>query len=154
MKKILSLILACIFVLSLCACGSGAEQDTSSANKLVYGEKYIRYDYVGDEHSTVYIVFIDNRYVDYTVDGSKNGNSHYTIRCRYEVMDEGVLCMMFDSIKVYDDGKPLSVINEYSDFYKTLMFAENNLVDSTNGNLYIRESFAKNELPNFGKPIE
>ena len=154
MKKIVSLILACIFTLSLCACGGAKEVNAPGANKLVYGEKYIRHDYVGNEHSTVYIVFIDDRYVDYTVDGSKNGNSHYTIRCRYEVMDEGVLCMMFDSIKVYDDGKPLSVINEYSDFYKTLMFSENNLVDSTNGNLYIRESFAKNELPNFGKPIE
>ena len=148
MKKIVSLILMCVFLLSLCACGGAKEVNVPGANKLVYGEKYIRYDHVGNEHPSVYIVFSDDRYADYTVDGSKNGNSHYTIRCRYEVMDEGVLCLMFHSIDIKSSDIDLG---SYSTFNKLLMFSENNLVDSKNGNLYIRESFAKTELPNFGK---
>lgn len=138
MKKIISLVLAIIFISALCSCGGA-----STANKLVYGEKYVRSDYVGKDNANVYVIFNNDRYADYVVDGE------YTIHCRYEVMDEGVLCLMFHSIDVKNNAVYGS--SSYSTFNKLLMFSENNLVDSKNGNLYIRESFAKTELPDFGK---
>ena len=57
MKKILSLFLILCLASSLCACGA-TMQDTSSANKLVYGEKYIHTSTISEpEEQQRYFVF-------------------------------------------------------------------------------------------------
>ena len=153
MKKILSLFLILCLASSLCACGATV-QDASSANKLVYGEKYIRTDTISEpEEQRVYFVFekdllINHNYYQSTF--SDHDVYHYTVTYKYEIMDEGTLAYFFHSVTFHEDHTAPMSEKELRNQRSILLFSENVLYN--NGNvLYVRESYAEKELPNFGK---
>ena len=155
MKKILSLFLILCLASSLCACGATV-QDASSANKLVYGEKYIRADTISEpEEQQVYFVFekdllINHEYYQYSV----NAVCHYTATYKYEIIDEGTLAYFFHSVTFHEDHTVLLMSEEgLRNDNGILLFSENVLYENSEVSnvLYVRESYAEKELPNFGK---
>ena len=154
MKKILSLFLILCLASSLCACGA-TMQDASSANKLVYGEKYIRTNTISEpEEQQVYFVF-ENDLLIYHVYYQYSSNSayHYTAAYKYEIMDEGTLAYFFHSVTFHEDHTAPMTETSLRNGNGILLFSENVLY--ANGDvsptLYVRESYAEKELPNFGK---
>ena len=154
MKKILSLFLILCLASSLCACGA-TMQDTSSANKIVYGEKYIRTNTISEpEEQQVYFVF-ENDLLIYHVYYQYSSNSayHYTAAYKYEIMDEGTLAYFFHSVTFHEDHTAPMTETSLRNGNGILLFSENVLY--ANGDvsptLYVRESYAEKELPNFGK---
>ena len=98
-----------------------------------------------------YYIFEDKEYLQhhyYYHSSSYGYTHHYTMRCRYEIMDDGTLAYFYDSVTIHDD-------HTREDGYSTgksgiLLFSEN-VVATQAGDLYIRESFLENELKNFDK---
>ena len=157
MKKILSLFLILCLASSLCACGA-TMQDASSANKLVYGEKYIRTNTISEpEEQQVYFVF-ENDLLIYHVYYQYSSNSayHYTAAYKYEIMDEGTLAYFFHSVTFHEDHTAPMTETSLRNGNGILLFSENVLY--ANGDvsptLYVRESYAEKELPNFGKETD
>ena len=151
MKKVLSLFLILCLASSLCACGATA-QDASSANKLVYGEKYIHTNTISlPEEQQRYFVFekdllIYHTYYWYSVDDG----CPYTVTYKYEIMDEGTLAYFFHSVTFPEDYTAPITETELRNNNGILLFSENVLY-SNSDTLYVRESYAEKELPNFGK---
>ena len=154
MKKILSLFLILCLASSLCACGA-TMQDASSANKLVYGEKYIHTDTISEpEEQQRYFVFekdllIFHDYYQY----SSNAVCHYTATYKYEIMDEGTLAYFFHSVTFHEDHTGPMMEKTLRSGKGILLFSENVLYNNSNV-LYVRESYAEKELPNFGKETD
>ena len=130
------------------------KQDTSSSNKIVFGEKYISEDSVSrPEDQQTYYIFEDGLLkrhyyseVD-TLGGSKI--SHYTRTYKYEIMDDGTLAYFFHSMTLHDDDT-YNEARTKDNVNGILLFSEN-VLSSPEGYLYIRESYIKSELPNFGE---
>lgn len=144
MKKILSLILSLVCLFSLAACAQG--QDTSSANKLVYGEKYYYIpftDFNNLDKEYQYIIFEKDSFTE-TRKSEKYEHDH-SITYKYEIMDEGTLAYFYDS-KV-DPNHEIHE-TESTRYNGILLFSENVL--SNGSNLYVLESYLDEELPNFG----
>ena len=157
MKKILSLFLILCLASSLCACGA-TMQDASSANKLVYGEKYILASTISEpEEQQVYFVF-ENDLLIYHVyyQYSRDDAYHYTATYKYEIMDEGTLAYFFHSVTFHEDHTAPMTETSLRNGSGILLFSENVLY--ANGDvsptLYVRESYAEKELPNFGKETD
>ena len=153
MKKILSLFLILCLASSLCACGATA-QDASSANKLVYGEKYIHTITISEpEEQQRYFLFekdllIFHDYYQY----SRDDACHYTVTYKYEIMDEGTLAYFFHSVTFHEDHTAPMTETSLRNGNGILLFSENVLYSNSNiMTLYVRESYAEKELPNFGK---
>lgn len=155
MKKIISLLLIVVLLLSLAACGK--TQDTSGANKLVYGEKYVklRIDDTETPENDVsyYIVKKDciEKYVYYksrAILSDEFHIYHYTVRYKYEIMDEGTLAYFYDSIEFHEGHN--TDRNSYKQSNGILLFSEN-VISTTQNDLYVRESYKNNELNSFGK---
>ena len=141
MKKILSLILSLVCLFSLAACAQG--QDTSSANKLVYGEKYYyitNTDFNNLDKECQYIIFEKDSFTE--TKKSEKYEHDYTITYKYEIMEKGTLAYFYDS-KVDPNHEVEST--RYSGI---LLFSENVL--SNGSHLYVLESYLDEELPNFG----
>ena len=151
MKKILTLFLILCLASSLCACGATV-QDASSANKLVYGEKYIRTEYVSKpEEPPEYFVFEKDLLIDHTYyQSNDHGVYHYTVTYKYEIMDEGTLAYFFHSVTFHEDHTAPMTEAAVRNNKGILLFSENVLYANSNV-LYVRESYAEKELPNFGK---
>ena len=153
MKKILSLFLILCLASSLCACGATV-QDASSANKLVYGEKYIRIDTISEpEEQQVYFVFEKGLLINpiyYQSTFSDHDVYHYTVTYKYEIMDEGTLAYFFHSVTFHEDHTAPMTETSLRNNSGILLFSENVLYDNSN-TLFVRESYAEKELPNFGK---
>ena len=149
MKKIVALLIAFVCLLTLVACDQPKSSEDSSENKVVYGEKYILRDDVNkDEDEMRYFVFEDEHYFKYYCYYSYRSDIyHYTIRYRYEIIDDGTLAYFYDSMTIYDDDTLTSTNSTSSGI---LLFSEN-VISRQNGELYVRESFLENELKNFGK---
>lgn len=149
MKKIISLLLVLVCLVSLSACG-GTSQDASGANKLVYGEKYICLSDmdIPAEQRSYYIVEKDTLSFHYYSMGY-SGLNHYTKSYKYEIMDEGTLAYFYDSIVYHDDHDSTGPIS--TDGSGILLFSENVIATGQNQTLYVRESYLENELTNFGK---
>ena len=134
MKKLLALsLLLIICAFAICSCAG--TPDTSSANKITYGEKYYRateYE-ADDEENFPYFIIYEDGYLDYT--------NFKTIRYKYEIVDESTLAYFFDSSTDED-----ATTNDHD----VLVFSENVLMEK-NGNVYVREGYINEELPNFGK---
>lgn len=151
MKKILSLFLILCLASSLCACGATA-QDASSANKLVYGEKYILTSTISEpEEQQRYFLFendllIYHDYYQYPRDDAY----HYTVTYKYEITDEGTLAYFFHSVTFHEDHTASMTETSLRNNSGILLFSENVLYNNSNM-LYVRESYAEKELPNFGK---
>ena len=149
MKKIIAVLVLACSLLTLCACGA-KKQDASSANKLVYGEKYIKASDVSlKEAEQKYYVFEKDYLIFYCYDETYDGRFHYTITYKYEIMDEGTLAYFFDSIEIYDDDD-VTKEREKNMGYGILLFSEN-VISTQAGTLFVRESYLENEIENFGK---
>ena len=154
MKKVLSLLLAVLFALTLCACNlRPSDGNGASEQKLVYGEKYMSSGSINNENDhEQYVVFEDDGYADYYYKSVYIDNSnkyHYKITCRYEIVDDGIVCLFYDSAKIYSDDNTTD-IEDLDRFTKTFIFSENVLLRQDAGEYYFRESYAENEIPNFG----
>ena len=158
MKKIIALLLVMCCFMTLFACKNESDgdgnQDTSSANKIVFGEKYISEDSVSrPEDQQIYYIFEDGllKYHYYSeVDIWEDSKiSHFTRTYKYEIVDDGTLAYFFHSMTLHDDDtytKARTKDNKNG----ILLFSEN-VLSSTEEYLYIRESYIKSELPNFGE---
>ena len=154
MKKILSLFLILCLASSLCACGA-TMQDASSANKLVYGEKYILTNTISEpEEQQRYFVFENDLLInhDYYQASLKNVY-HYTVTYKYEITDEGTLAYFFHSVTFHEDHTAPMTETSLRNNSGILLFSENVLYNNSNM-LYVRESYAEKELPNFGKETD
>ena len=147
MKKLIAflLVLACLFL--LCSC-SGKKQDTSSANKIAYGEKYIlKTDVARPETQQSYIIFEDGlmKWHQYSF---YNGNiDSRIISYKYEIIDEGTLAYFFHSEKILE-GKDKARKTSVSS--GIMMFSENVFCSVDESlKLYVRELYIEEELPNF-----
>lgn len=156
MKKVLSLLLAVLFALTLCACNlRPSDGNGASEQKLVYGEKYMSSGSInGKSYFEHYVLFEDDGYADYyykTVYQDTGKKYHYKITCRYEIVDDGVVCLFYDSAKIYSDDNT-TVIEDLDRFTRTFIFSENVLLRATSDGYtyFFRESYAENEIPNFG----
>ena len=135
MKKLLALsLLLIICAFAICSCAG--TPDTSSANKITYGEKYYRAsDYeADDEEKFPYFVIYEDGYLDYVA-------SKKTTRYKYEIVDESTLAYFFySSTDLGEDTASNGV----------LVFSENVLM-TKGGAVFVREGYINEELPNFGK---
>jgi len=154
MKKALSLLLALLFALTLCACNLSMPGGASEP-KLVYGEKYLSWNSINNENDFhLYIIFEDDGYAEYyykSVHADSDKKYHYRVTCRYEIVGEDTVCLFYDSAKIYSDDNTTD-IEDLTTFSHTYHFSENVLIRSlSKGYTYFfRESYAENELPNYG----
>lgn len=128
------------------------KQDTSSSNKIVFGEKYISEGSVSrSEDQQTYYIFEDGllKYHIYSEYESLFGLTHYTRTYKYEIMDDGTLAYFFHSMTLHDDDT-CNEARTKDNVNGILLFSEN-VLSSPEGYLYIRESYIKSELPNFGE---
>ena len=161
MKKTLSFLLVVCCLLALCACGDTREQDTSNANKLTYGVKYIskasvslpeeqqRY-YMFEEDELLYHYFFEYEgHYDYILDQYTGAYvEHYTLTCKYEIMDDGTLVYFFDEVEIHDDDTK-TVDKDVSDTAGILLFSKN-VLTTPSGSIFINENYLDEELGNFG----
>ena len=153
MKRLVVLALVFCMLLACCAC-SEATLDTSSANKVVYGEKYIHQNAVRKPaEQQTYFIFYENGTMEYHVYGgatSYSKCSHYTITYQYEVMDEGTIAYFYNSIKIYEDDEATSLDdkNRMTGNNGILLVSEN-VLSTTGGAIYVRQSYFEEKLPNF-----
>lgn len=149
MKKLLSILLIICCLTAFCACGASTP-DTSSANQIVYGEKYIYANEAAAPKSEQEYYIINKNSIKYYCyyEYSKDIVYHYTVTYKYEIMDEGTLAYFFDSIEIYDDDTKTR--KDENTTHGILMFSKN-VIYTDSGNLFIRESYLKKELKNFGK---
>ena len=149
MKKIIAVLLLVCSLLTFCACGA-KKQDASYANKLVYGEKYIKASDVSlKEAEQRYYVFEKDYFTYYFYSELDSKRQHYTVTYKYEIMDEGTLAYFFDSVEIYDDDD----VTTKASLRKSngiLLFSEN-VISTQAGTLFVRESYLENELENFGE---
>lgn len=152
MKKIVALLIAFVCLLTLVACDQSQSSEDSSENKVVYGEKYILSSDVNkDEDEMQYYIFEDKEYLQhhyYYHSSSYGYTNHYTMRCRYEIMDDGTLAYFYDSVTIHDDN---TREGGYSTGKSGILLFSENVVTTQAGDLYIRESFLEDELKNFSK---
>ena len=149
MKKIVAILLLVCCLMTLSACGAKSV-DATSANKIDYGEKYIKTSRHDGAQLDTYFVIEKNclKYYKFNQSesfGDENNIYHYEITYKYEVIDDGKLAYFFDSVKIYDDDN----VNDTDDFNKRcgiLTFSENVLAEDDV--LYVRESYLKRELKN------
>ena len=148
MKKLIALLLVLVSLFLLCSCG-GKKPDTSSANKITYGEKYIYKEHVARaETQQSYIIFEDGlmKWHQYSFYNGEIDNR--IISYKYEILDEGMLAYFFHSEQILE-GK--DKVRKTALSSGTMVFSENVLrpVETTTADFYIRESYVENELPNF-----
>lgn len=150
MKKVLSLLLLVCCLATLCACG-GKNADASSANKIVYGEKYVSANAMNSEETCeLYYIIEKDCLKKYTYDENGRDVWHYIATFKYEIIEEGKLVYFFDSIEIYEDDNQTKMKNACVD-NGVIEFSENVLIID-DGPLYVRESYLEEELTNFGKP--
>lgn len=146
MKKILSLLLVVIALVSLVACAK--EPNTSGANKLVYGERYISLDGCEPDHNFYTFLIEKDAIYKYVYYKSDERVYHYTITYKYEIIENGKLAYFYDSFEAHEGNNAASADNQSSGI---LSFSENVLSSLDGKSIYVRESYFNNELPNFGK---
>jgi len=144
MKKILSIILVLVCLLSLCACTQ--EQDLSSATKLVYGEKYISLTDYDPEQSYSYIIF-DETYMKHSY--FNKGKADYTVTYKYEIMNDGKLAYFYDSLTIHAYGASTNT-NLLKGGGGVFDFSEN-IISNPLSDIYVRESYINENLPYFAK---
>ena len=151
MKKVLSLLLIVLCLLALCACGDTKAQDTSNANKLTYGVKYISATSVSlPEEEQIYYMFEEDEMIFHYYYKSTSGTrvSHYTLTFKYEIVDDGTLAYFFDGVEIHDEDTE-HVDKDFSERAGLLMFSKN-VLSTPDGTLCINETYLEEELGNFG----
>ena len=88
-------------------------------------------------------------YYDYTLkEYTGNYVAHYTLTCKYEIMDDGTLAYFFDEVEIHDDDTK-TVDKDLSGRAGILLFSKN-ILATTAGAIYINENYLEEELVNFG----
>lgn len=153
MKKVLSFLLVIGCLIALCSC-NGEVQDVSAANKLVYGEKYILASDVSvREEKQRYFIFekdhlIYHHYYNHSSITGSDQVSHHTYTCKYQIMDEDTLAYFYDSVEIHSDHNNRTTASTAT--HGILLFSEN-VITNSEGQIFVRQSYLENELPNFGK---
>lgn len=143
MKKFLALILVILSLVAICSCSSAP--DMSSVNKITYGEKYYMSDdcHKPEDERRYYIIY-DDGYMEFYCPYGFYGEK-YTVRYKYDIVDESTLVHFYDSLVVHSGSKDIT-----EDDTGMLLFSENVLM-TKGGSIYVREGYINAELPNFGK---
>ena len=150
MRKILSVLLVLSCLLVCCACRGDTTEKDPLENKVVYGEKYIsNRDTQLPENEQRYVIVEADRLKYHYYDGGAEVE-HYTIACKYEILDEETIAQFFDSFEFHSDHNHTSYMNFNSDFSGILLLSENVIFDQ-GGGIFVRESYLNTELVNFGK---
>lgn len=153
MKKIICILLVLCCLASLCSCTARKDSDEKS---IVYGEKYILSTELSkkDEEQKDYYIF-DEEYLKYYVCSSKK-RTHHMITYKYSFIDAETVVYFFDSIEIYDDDEKTDKYSINQD-EGILIISENVILKSAVENdpndvydMYVRESYAKEDLKNFG----
>ena len=152
MKKILSVLLVLSCLLVCCACRGDTTEKDPLENKVVYGEKYIsNRDTQLPENEQRYLIVEADRLKYHHYSAGTETVEHYTIVCKYEVVDEATIAYFFDSFEFHSDHTiPSSYMDYDSDFSEILLLSENVIFDR-GGGIFVRESYLNTELVNFGK---
>ena len=145
MKKFLALILVILSLVAICSCSSAP--DMSSVNKITYGEKYYMSDDCDKpEDERRYYIIYDDGYMEYYCPDGYYGEK-YTVRYKYDIVDESTLVRFYDSLVVHSGSKDVT-----ETVTGMLLFSENVLM-TKEGSIYVREGYINAELPNFGKDV-
>lgn len=148
MKRIISvfILICCLFSLSAC---NLSDLMGDNLNGVVLGEKYIYSDYVNQEYEKYYIVEKD-RLVYYVKNYAVDLVAEYTVTYKYTVLEDGMISYFYDSIEINDANH-----NENSFIYNNgILILSENVISTPSGTTFIRESYLKDELENFGKKVE
>ena len=151
MKKIICGVLALMSVFCMGACAWDKESDC----KLSYGVKYINEGKAaGYQSGETYIVFNEDgtaKYHYYYVSTSGESVYSYTIKYKYEIIEEESMVFCFYDGIEYDEAHNAALLSHAeSAKVQTYMYTENFLM-SIGGSVYLSEDFLEEELPNFGK---
>lgn len=154
MRKILSKLLACMFLVAACAGAAACNQSGNETAGIVFGEKYISYGSVNlPESEQRYVIF--NRtgkgtYHYYSYSHSEySGTSinSYTVTFVYTIVEDTALCS-FDAVE-YDTVDTKKEVR--STWRTTFGVSKDILLDAGSATAYFyRESYLK-KIPNFGK---
>ena len=148
MKKILSLLLIVIALVSLVACAK--EPNASGAGKLVYGERYISLDGCEPDHNFYTLLIEKDAIYKYVYYEFAERVYHCTITYKYEIIENGKLAYFYDSFETHEGNNAASA-GAYNQSSGILSFSKNVLSSLDGESIYVRESYFNNELPNFGK---
>lgn len=147
MKRIISvfILICCLFSLSAC---NLSDLMGDNLNGVVLGEKYIYSESVNKEYEQYYIVEKD-RLIYHHISNATNNN--YTITYKYTILEEGMISYFYDSKEINDTNH-----DENSFVYNNsmLIISENVIYNASSQMQFIRESYLKDELENFGKKVE
>lgn len=149
MKKFLSKLLACMFLIAACAGAAACNESGNGAAGIVFGEKYIYYESVNLPKSEQrYVVFNPNGKGKYHYFRSVVGITEaYTVTFVYTIVEDTALCS-FDSVE-YDAVDTTQAVG--SMWRKTFGVSKDILLDAGSATAYFyRESYLK-KIPNFGK---
>ncbi len=150
MRKILSKLLACMFLVAACAGAAACNQSGNETAGIVFGEKYIYYESVNlPESEQRYIIFNRNGKGTYHYYFYYNGTSinSYTVTFVYTIAGDTALCS-FDAVEYDAVDTEKRVKSTWCSGYavsKDILW----LTDDSSFHFY-RESYLK-KIPNFGK---
>lgn len=154
MRKVLSKLLACMFLVAACAGAAACNQSGNETAGIVFGEKYIYYESVNlPESEQRYIIFNRNGkgtyhyYSYYSSEYSGTSINSYTVTFVYTIIEDTALCS-FDAVEydIVDTTKTAS-----HTWHRTFGVSKDILLDVGSATAYFyRESYLK-KIPNFGK---
>ncbi len=154
MRKVLSKLLACMFLVAACAGAAACNQSGNETAGIVFGEKYIYYESINlPESEQRYIIFNRNGkgtyhyYSYYNSDYSGTSINSYTVTFVYTIVEDTALCS-FDAVEydAVDTNKEVK-----STWHRGYVVSKDILwlTDDSSFHFY-RESYLK-KIPNFGK---
>ena len=159
MKKVISVLLSLVCLLSICSCVVQPEQSSNNIKKIevVYEEKYILASHVGlPLNESHYFIFHKNgtfeehyfyqynSLIDYT-----SQITHTTTTYKYEILEDNKTVGFFDSRIIHSDDNKTSdsttnTVIRYLEVYENvILYADG---------VYVREGYADSDLPNFSQP--
>ena len=154
MRKVLSKLLACMFLVAACAGAAACNQSGNETAGIVFGEKYIYYESVNlPESEQRYIIFNRNGkgtyhyYSYYSSEYSGTSINSYTVTFVYTIIEDTALCS-FDAVEydIVDTEKKVR-----STWRRTFGVSKDILLDAgITESYHYRESYLK-KIPNFGK---
>ena len=146
MKRIISvfILICCLFSLSAC---NLSDLMGDNLNGVVLGEKYVYSDSVNNEYEQYFIVEKDRLIYHFRNDAN---NNNYTITYKYTILGVGMISYFYDSKEINDTKH-----DENSFVYKNgMLIISENVIYNESQMQFIRESYLKDELENFGKTVE
>ncbi len=153
MRKILSKLLACMFLIAACAGAAACNESGNENSGIVFGEKYIYYESINlPESEQRYVIFNRNgkgtfHYYAYYNSEYRTSIDSYTVTFVYTIVEDMALCS-FDAVEYDAVDTEKKVSSTWCRAYavsKDILW----LTDDASFHYY-RESYLK-KIPNFGK---